>query len=131
MNNDIKTEKNNKKKINIIKTLKIVASIYLIFILGTYIVIKCSSTYSEYNTLYIFICLMISLFLVIYIFKSKSEKYILKLILIIIFIGTTFFIPSYKRIEEYKNSGDPMLYIGLAAHKVHRNVFGIKIWSEY
>jgi len=119
------------KKIDVMKILKILSSICLILILGTYIVINCSSTVAEYNTLYIFICLIINLLLVIYIFKSKNEKYTLKLILLIIFIGTTFFIPAYKRTEEYKNTGDPSLYIGLAAHEVHRNVFGIKIWSEY
>lgn len=119
------------KKIDIIKILKIVSSICLILILGTYIVINSSSTIAEYNALYIFICLIINLLIVIYIFKSKKEKYILKLILLIIFIGTTFFIPAYKRTEEYKNKGNPSLYIGLAAQEAHRNVFGIKIWSEY
>lgn len=119
------------KKMDIIKILKIVSSICLILILGTYIVINSSSTVAEYNTLYIFICLIINLLLVIYIFKSKNEKHILKLILLIIFIGTTFFIPTYRRTEEYKNKGNPSLYMGLAAHEVHRNVFGIKIWSEY
>jgi len=124
-------ETKDKKKIDIIKTLKIVSSICLILILGTYIVINNSSTVAEYNALYIFICLIVSLVLVIFIFKSKSEKYILKLILLLIFIGTTFFIPAYERMERYKNKGDPSFYISLATHEVHRNVFGIKIWSEY
>lgn len=119
------------KKIDIIKILEIISSICLILILGTYIVINSSSTVAEYNALYIFICLIINLLLVIYIFKSKNKKHTLKLILLIIFIGATFFIPAYKRTEKYKNKGDPSLYIGLASQEVQRNVFGIKIWSEY
>lgn len=128
---DNEVETKDKKKTDIIKILKIVSSICLILILGTYIVINSSSNYVEYNALNVFICLIISLLLVIFIFKSKSEKYILKLILVILFIGTTFFIPAYKRNEKYKNKGAPSFYINLASHEVHRNVFGIKIWSEY